>query len=94
MGSGSDEGVRPTRNLAWLPAWLAPARIVPAATAATIAATTAEAVAATAAAGRPGFTRTRFVDCETASIELRTVEGFDGAVGARIIRHFDEAEAP
>lgn len=78
-----------------LPAWFATARTVAAATATAIAATTAKAVATTAAAaGGTGFARAGFVNREAAAIELRAVECFNGAVRARIFRHFDEAEAP
>src|SRR5580658_6680123 len=76
-----------------LPAGFATAGAV-AATTTAITTTTAETVTAATAAGGACFARACFIYREAAAIQLRAVERFNGALGARIIRHFNEAEAP
>src|SRR5215471_9960965 len=70
------------RTLSGLPA-IAAAAIASAA----MAATTAESAGAAVGLGAS------FVDVEGAAIEVLAVEGVDGVVGFRVVRHFDECES-
>jgi hypothetical protein len=58
-------------------------------------ATTASAVtAATAAAARALFTRTRFIHCQRATIEIFSIQSLDRGIGAFFGFHRYKGEAP